>query len=163
MTFGEKIKNLREQNGITQEELAQKLYVTRTAVSKWENDKGFPSIDTLKHIAELFGVTLDELVSDDAVKTARLAEDRAARRFRIPAVCCLAAAFALAFLTAYVSKWCALPLIACTGGFICCALLSRPAYKRRAARENTAAYIISRIAIAAIFLLAATTLLLKHF
>ena len=101
MTFGEKIKSLREQNGITQEELAQKLYVTRTAVSKWENDKGFPSIDTLKHLAELFGVTLDELVSDDAVKTARLAEDRAARRFRIPAICCLAAAFTLAFLTAY--------------------------------------------------------------
>ena len=163
MTFGEKIKSLREQNGITQEELAQKLYVTRTAVSKWENDKGFPSIDTLKHLAELFGVTLDELVSDDAVKTARLAEDRAARRFRIPAICCLAAAFTLAFLTAYISKWCALPLIACTGGFICCALLSRPAYKRRAARENTAAYIISRIAIAAIFLLATTTLLLELF
>ena len=60
MTFGEKIKSLREQNGITQDELAERLYVTRTAVSKWENDKGLPSIDTLKRIAELFGVTLDE-------------------------------------------------------------------------------------------------------
>ena len=105
MTFGEKIKSLREQNGITQDDLAERLYVTRTAVSKWENDKGLPSIDTLKRIAELFGVTLDELVSDDAVKNARLAEDKEARRFRVPAACCLAAAFVLAFLTAYISKW----------------------------------------------------------
>lgn len=163
MTFGEKLKNLRGQNGITQDELAEKLYVTRTAVSKWENDRGLPTIDTLKQIAELFGVTLDELVSDDDVRSARLADERAAKRFRIPALVCLAAAFALAFLTAYVSKWCSLPLIAGTGGFIGCALPSRPAYKRRASRENAAAYIISRIAIAAIFLLAATTLLLKLF
>lgn len=163
MTFGEKIKSLREQNGITQDELAERLYVTRTAVSKWENDKGLPSIDTLKRIAELFGVTLDELVSDDAVKNARLAEDKEARRFRIPAACCLAAAFVLAFLTAYISKWCALPLIVSAGGFICCALLSKPAYKRRASRENTAAYIVSRVAIAAIFLLATVTLLIKLF
>ena len=126
MTFGEKLKNLRGQNGITQDELAEKLYVTRTAVSKWENDRGLPTIDTMKQIAELFGVTLDELVSDDDVRSARLAEERAAKRFRIPALVCLAAAFALAFLTAYVSKWCSLPLIACTGGFIGCALLSRP-------------------------------------
>ena len=145
MTFGEKIKSLREQNGITQDELAERLYVTRTAVSKWENDKGLPSIDTLKRIAELFGVTLDELVSDDAVKNARLAEDKEARRFRVPA------------------KWCALPLIVSAGGFICCALLSKPAYKRRASRENTAAYIVSRVAIAAIFLLATVTLLIKLF
>lgn len=163
MTFGEKLKNLRGQNGITQDELAEKLYVTRTAVSKWENDRGLPTIDTMKQIAELFGVTLDELVSDDDVRSARLADERAAKRFRIPALVCLAAAFALAFLTAYVSKWCSLPLIACTGGFIGCALLSRPAYKRRASRENAATYIVSRIAIAAIFLLAATTLLLKLF
>lgn len=163
MTFGEKIKSLREQNGITQDELAERLYVTRTAVSKWENDKGLPSIDTLKRIAELFGVTLDELVSDDAVKNARLAEDKEARRFRVPAVCCLAAAFVLAFLTAYISKWCALPLIVSAGGFICCALLSKPAYKRRASRENTVAYIVSRVAIAAIFLLATVTLLIKLF
>ena len=162
MTFGEKLKSLRGQNGITQDELAEKLCVTRTAVSKWENDRGLPTIDTLKRIAELFGVTLDELISDDDVRSARLAEERAAKRFRIPALVCLAAVFALAFLTAYVSKWCSLPLIACTGGFIGCALLSRPAYKRRASREN-AAYVVSRIAIAAIFLLAATTLLIKLF
>ena len=51
MTFGEKLKNLRGQNGITQDELAEKLYVTRTAVSKWENDRGLPTIDTMKQIA----------------------------------------------------------------------------------------------------------------
>ena len=161
MTFGEKLKSLRQQNGITQEELADKLYVTRTAVSKWENDRGLPTLDTMKQISILFGVTLDELVSDDDVRSARLAEEKKAKAFRVPAVCALALAVAFAFMTAYVSKWCSLPCIAATGAFVACALLAKPAYKRRAARENAAAYIVSRVAIAAVFLLATVTLLIK--
>lgn len=51
MTFGEKLKSLRQQNDMTQDELAERLYVTRTAVSKWENDRGFPGIDSLKQIS----------------------------------------------------------------------------------------------------------------
>ena len=50
MTFGEKLKKLRNDNGLTQEQLADKIFVTRTAISKWETDKGFPSIDSLKAI-----------------------------------------------------------------------------------------------------------------
>ena len=46
--FGEKLKKLRTENRITQDELAEKLYVTRTAISKWETGKGYPSIDNLK-------------------------------------------------------------------------------------------------------------------
>lgn len=106
MTFGEKLKSLRQQNGITQDELADKLYVTRTAVSKWENDRGLPALDTMKQISLLFGVTLDELVSDDDVRSARLAEDKKAKAFRIPALCAFALTVAFAFMTAYLSKWC---------------------------------------------------------
>ena len=50
MEFGEKVQKLRNQNKWTQEQLAEKLYVSRTAVSKWESGKGYPNIDSLKTI-----------------------------------------------------------------------------------------------------------------
>ena len=63
MEFGEKIQKLRNRNKWTQEQLAEKLYVSRTAVSKWESGKGYPNIDSLKDIAKLFNITIDELLS----------------------------------------------------------------------------------------------------
>ncbi|MBQ5322503.1 MAG: helix-turn-helix transcriptional regulator, partial [Oscillospiraceae bacterium] len=65
MEFIEKLRNLRKQKGITQEELAEKLFVSRTAVSKWESGKGYPSIDSLKMISKFYSVTVDELLSGD--------------------------------------------------------------------------------------------------
>ena len=65
MEFNEKLQELRKQKGLTQEELAQALYVSRTAVSKWESGRGYPSIDSLKATAKYFGVTVDELLSGD--------------------------------------------------------------------------------------------------
>ena len=67
MEFGEKIKKLRSQSNLTQEGLANKLYVSRTAVSKWESGKGYPNIDLLKDIARLFNVTIDELLSSEEI------------------------------------------------------------------------------------------------
>ena len=67
MEFGEKIQKLRNQNKWTQEQLAEKLYVSRTAVSKWESGKGYPNIDSLKDIAKLFDKTIDELLSSDEI------------------------------------------------------------------------------------------------
>lgn len=63
MEFHEKLQNLRKKYGMTQQELADKLYVSRTAVSKWESGKGYPNIDSLKSIAALFSVSVDELLS----------------------------------------------------------------------------------------------------
>ena len=63
MTFGEKLKKLRTDKSLTQDELAEKLYVTRTAISKWESDRGYPNIDSLKQIAKFFSLTIDELLS----------------------------------------------------------------------------------------------------
>ena len=65
MEFNEKLRNLRKQKGITQEELAEKLFVSRTAVSKWESGKGYPSIDSLKMISKFYSVTVDELLSGE--------------------------------------------------------------------------------------------------
>lgn len=63
MEFNKKLQALRKQSGLTQEALAEKLYVSRTAISKWESGRGYPSIDSLKDIARLFSVTVDELIS----------------------------------------------------------------------------------------------------
>ena len=54
MDFSKKLQELRKQKGLTQEELAKKLYVSRTAISKWESGRGYPSIDSLKEIAKFF-------------------------------------------------------------------------------------------------------------
>ena len=69
MEFNEKLQELRKQRGLTQEELAEKLYVSRTAISKWESGRGYPNIESLKAIAKFFSVTVDELLSSGEVLT----------------------------------------------------------------------------------------------
>lgn len=64
MEFHEKLQELRKQKNLTQEELSEILFVSRTAISKWESGRGYPSIDSLKAIVEFFGVTIDELLSN---------------------------------------------------------------------------------------------------
>ena len=65
MEFCEKLQELRKRKGLTQEELAEALYVSRTAVSKWESGRGYPSIDSLREIAGYFSVSIDELLSGE--------------------------------------------------------------------------------------------------
>ena len=65
MEFNEKLQELRKSKGLTQEELAEKLFVSRTAISKWESGRGYPSIDSLKEIARFFSVTIDDLICSD--------------------------------------------------------------------------------------------------
>lgn len=67
LEFHEKLQELRRKKGLTQEQLAQKLYVSRTAVSKWESGRGYPNIDSLQDIARFFGLTVDELISGEAL------------------------------------------------------------------------------------------------
>lgn len=65
MEFHEKLQELRKHRGLTQEELAEALFVSRTAISKWESGRGYPSIDSLKEISGYFGVSIDDLLSGD--------------------------------------------------------------------------------------------------
>lgn len=65
MEFNEKLQQLRKEKEWTQEQLAEKLFVSRTAISKWENGKGYPNIDSLKRISALFSVSIDDLLSGE--------------------------------------------------------------------------------------------------
>lgn len=76
MEFHEKLQELRKQKSLTQEELAQSLYVSRTAVSKWESGRGYPNIDSLKRIAQLFGITVDALLSGEELLTIAQEDNR---------------------------------------------------------------------------------------
>ena len=65
--FGEKLKTIRSQKGITQQTLADQLFVTRQAVSRWEGGSRYPDLMTAKKISQILGTSLDELLSDDAL------------------------------------------------------------------------------------------------
>lgn len=65
LEFHEKFQELRKRRGLTQEELAEALFVSRTAISKWESGRGYPSIDSLKEISSYFSVSIDDLLSGE--------------------------------------------------------------------------------------------------
>ncbi len=77
MEFNEKLQELRKSRGLTQEELAKELFVSRTAVSKWESGRGYPSIESLKEISRFFSVTIDELICMEEMISAAEEEKRA--------------------------------------------------------------------------------------
>ena len=83
MELSEKLQELRRNRGLTQEELAEALYVSRTAVSKWESGRGTPSIDSLKELSRFFSVSIDELLSGEAL--VQLAENE--NRSNLRSVC----------------------------------------------------------------------------
>jgi transcriptional regulator with XRE-family HTH domain len=65
MEFNEKLQELRKNKGLTQEELSEFLYVSRTAVSKWESGRGYPNIESLKEISKFFDISIDDLLSGE--------------------------------------------------------------------------------------------------
>lgn len=69
MEFNKKLQELRKRKGLTQEELAQLLFVSRTAISKWESGRGYPNLDSLKALAKVLDITVDELLSSDELLT----------------------------------------------------------------------------------------------
>jgi len=67
MELSKKIKQIRNDNKLTQEQFAEKMLVSRTAVSKWENGTCYPSIDSLKYMSQTFNVSLDKLLSSEEI------------------------------------------------------------------------------------------------
>lgn len=65
MTLGEKLKFARKKAGLSQEQLAEKLAVSRSAIAKWETEKGLPDINNIKYIAKVLNVSIDYLLDDE--------------------------------------------------------------------------------------------------
>jgi len=66
MSFGEQLQTVRRKNGLTQEEFAAQLNVSRQAVSKWESSRGYPEIEKIIYICNRYGTTMDELFAEEA-------------------------------------------------------------------------------------------------
>jgi len=81
LEFSEKLQELRKSRGLTQEELAELLYVSRTAISKWESGRGYPSIDSLKEISKFFSVSIDDLLSGEKLVSIAEKENKSNIRF----------------------------------------------------------------------------------
>lgn len=77
MEFNEKLQELRKSRSLTQEELADALFVSRTAISKWESGRGYPSLDSLKQISRYFSVSIDELICPEEIISAAEKEKKA--------------------------------------------------------------------------------------
>lgn len=80
MKFSDQIKKLRRDQGLTQEELAGKIHVTRQAVSNWENGKNLPDLETLIVISRTFQLSLDQLILGGTEMTDKLISDASATK-----------------------------------------------------------------------------------
>ena len=75
MDFGTQIKKLRNSRNLTQEQLAQKLNVSRQTISSWENNRNLPDLEMIVHISQLFKMSLDQLILGDPTMTDKLVRD----------------------------------------------------------------------------------------
>ncbi len=163
MKLCEKLTQLRKLHGLTQDELAAKLFVTRTAVSKWENDKGYPGIDSLKLLSQVYGVSIDELISEEDVASAQSAKKRRTRIFYWCAAGCLALAAAFALATALSRvPWLTVPSVAFATAYVVLGLLSKPPLSGLP-RADRVRHIVSRVAAVVIVLAVLVMTLVQQF
>ena len=80
MTLGEQIKEFRYNKGMSQDELAEKINVSRQAITKWENDKGLPDIDNLIQLSRIMNTSPDELVLGNNKEEASTLEKKVAQQ-----------------------------------------------------------------------------------
>ena len=114
--LGEKIRNLRKENNISQEELAERLNVSRQSVSLWENEQTQPSLENIIAIAEIFSVTTDVLLKEKIeVVSNRISAQKSKRKLKVWEIVLLAIgsplwlslliAFFAAVISVLVSLW----------------------------------------------------------
>lgn len=137
MTFAQKLKALRTQAGMTQEQLAEAIYVTRAAISKWETGRGYPGVDSLKLIAQTFGVSIDELISEDDVQAKRMLDAKKSKVLYCAAVAMLTGAFVFAALVYALDQplW-YIGAAVCVLGYMAFAFSAKDEYARIAGRAG---------------------------
>ena len=83
MKFSEKIKEIRKMQNLTQEQFAEKIFISRNAVAKWESNKGYPDIQNLITISEVFEISLDDLIKNDKKLKTKIILDSASKKWHI--------------------------------------------------------------------------------
>ena len=83
MSLGEKIRAMRQQASLSQEQLAEKLNVSRQAITKWETGKGIPDIANLIAISDEFDLSLDQLIKDDIAVKKKVISDSSSKKWHI--------------------------------------------------------------------------------
>lgn len=100
--FSDKLKKLRLSKNLTQDQLAKLIYVSRSAVTKWEQNRGFPNIDALQRISKIFEVSIDDLLSDKELKILEVTNNKkkiSLQRKIIISLSILTAIILIAFIT----------------------------------------------------------------
>ncbi len=100
MEIGNRIKKYRERKGLSQEELADKVYVSRQTVSNWENNKSYPDINSLKLLTSIFNVSLDEFIKGDIEEMKRRINESDIKKYNT-----LSNIFAIEFLVTLISAY----------------------------------------------------------
>ena len=88
MEFNAKLQELRKSRSLTQEELAESLFVSRTAISKWESGRGYPSLDSLKEISKFFSVSIDDMICSEEIISAAEDEKKECIDKYVSLICC---------------------------------------------------------------------------
>lgn len=86
MKFNEKLIQLRKENKLTQDQLAEKLNISRQSVSKWENEHGYPDIANLIKISDLYNLSLDELLKNDKKLEKKIIRDGKSNKYHLISV-----------------------------------------------------------------------------
>lgn len=115
MEIGQKLREARQRRGLTQEELAERLRLSRQTISNWENERSYPDIMSLIALSDLYGLSLDELVKEDRHMIDHLREstDTVRQRQKLSKLMLLAvylAIWALCLLSFWMTRW--------LGGFV---------------------------------------------
>ena len=110
MEIGQKLREARQQRGLTQEELAERLRLSRQTISNWENERSYPDIMSLIALSDLYGLSLDGLVKEDRHMIDHLREstDTVRQRQKLSRLMLLAvylAVWALCLLSFWVTRW----------------------------------------------------------
>ncbi len=91
MNFNEKIKEIRKKQSLTQEQFADKIFVSRNAVAKWESNRGYPDIQNLITISDVFGISLDNLMKNDKMLKKKIISDSASKKWHLLVIAYLVA------------------------------------------------------------------------
>lgn len=105
MELAQQIRALRLKQGLSQDELAAAIYVTRQTVSNWENDKTYPDLESLVLLSEYFDISTDELLCGDVVTMKKIAQDDAKRVRQLCTASFVMVALAVIFFIALTAAW----------------------------------------------------------